>query len=129
GILVCMLLPFAMKAIAPYYDRFRQFYWQAMILYLINGILAILLINELRKVFKTVIDDDCFVVENVISLNKMGNFSFMIAAISLIRLFVYITIAILVVILVFVIAGLFSKVLSGVFAKAVTYKLENNLTI
>ena len=34
-----------------------------------------------------------------------------------------------VVILVFVIAGLFSKVLARVFDKAVTYKLENDLTI
>ena len=33
------------------------------------------------------------------------------------------------VILVFIIAGLFSKVLSSVFDKAVTYKLENDLTI
>ena len=31
--------------------------------------------------------------------------------------------------IVFIIAGLFSKVLSSVFDKAVTYKLENDLTI
>lgn len=34
-----------------------------------------------------------------------------------------------VVILVFVIAGLFSKVLAGVFEQAVSYKQENDLTI
>ena len=37
--------------------------------------------------------------------------------------------AVLVVILVFVIAGLFSRVLAGVFDRAVSYKLENDLTI
>lgn len=129
GILVCILLPFALRAIAPYYTPFDHFYWQVFLLYLVNGILAILLINELRKIFQTVINDDCFVIANVVSLKKMGNYSFLIAMVSLIRLFVYITIAMMVVILVFVIAGLFSKVLSYVFTKAVTYKLENDLTI
>ena len=45
------------------------------------------------------------------------------------RLFIYITPSVLILILVFVIAGLFSKVLAQVFDKAVTYKLENDLTI
>jgi hypothetical protein len=59
----------------------------------------------------------------------MGNYSFVIAIITSLRLFLYLTPAVLVVILVFIIAGLFSKVLSRVFDKAVTYKLENDLTI
>ena len=79
--------------------------------------------------FRTVLKNDCFVKENVTSLRKMGTYSFFIAAITAIRLFLYITPGVLVVILVFLIAGLFSKVLSEVFDKAVTYKLENDLTI
>ena len=56
-------------------------------------------------------------------------YSFCIAAVTACRLFLYITPAVLVVILVFVIAGLFSRVLAGVFDRAVSYKLENDLTI
>ena len=37
--------------------------------------------------------------------------------------------AVMVIILVFVIAGLFSLVLSRVFDQAISYKLENDLTI
>ena len=59
----------------------------------------------------------------------MGNDSFCIAAVSAVRLLIVITPATLVIILVFIIAGLFSKVLSNVFDQAVTYKLENDLTI
>jgi hypothetical protein len=59
----------------------------------------------------------------------MSIYSFFIAVITASRLFIYLTPAVLVVILVFVIAGLFSKVLARVFDKAVTYKLENDLTI
>jgi len=48
---------------------------------------------------------------------------------SLVRTFVYMTIAMCVVILVFIIAGLFSLVLSFVFEEAIGYKEENDFTI
>ena len=129
GILTCVTLPLTIRAIAPYYDKFDEFYWQAVILYFIDGVLAVMLVNELRKMFRTVLNDDCFIQENVVSLQKMGNYGFVIAAVSTVRMFFYVTPAILVVILVFIVAGMFSKVLSQVFDRAVSYKLENDLTI
>lgn len=129
GILACVTLPITIHAIAPYYDKFEEFYWQAVILYFVDGVLAVLLIHELRKMFKTVLKDDCFIMENVVSLRRMGNYGFAIAAVSAVRILFYITPAILVVILVFIVAGMFSKVLSQVFDRAVSYKLENDLTI
>jgi hypothetical protein len=104
-------------------------YAAALIVYFILGISAVLLLHELRKIFKTVLKEDCFVEENVVSLRRMGNISFFIALMSLVRGFVFMTIAILVVILVFVVAGLFSRVLAYVFEEAVQYKEENDLTI
>ena len=59
----------------------------------------------------------------------MSIYSFFIAVITACRLFLYTTPAVFIIILVFVIAGLFSKVLAGVFDKAVAYKQENDLTI
>ena len=59
----------------------------------------------------------------------MGNWSFFIALMSVVRCIVFVTIAMGVVILVFGIAGLFSKVLAYVFEEAVRYKEENELTI
>lgn len=79
--------------------------------------------------FKTVLNGDCFIRENVQSLKRMGICSFCIAEVTALRLFLYLTPAVLITILVFVIAGLFSLVLSRVFDAAVTYKLENDLTI
>ena len=79
--------------------------------------------------FRTVLADNCFVYDNVVSLQRMGTYSFMIALISLVRTLLCMTIAMLVVILVFIIAGLFSKVLAFVFERAVNYKEENDLTI
>lgn len=129
GIIVTATLPFSIKLYGEYNSYFAQNYNPLIFLFFLSGVFAILIIYELRKIFRTVINDDCFIRENVKSLNNMGTYSLLIACITAGRLFLYITPAVLIVILVFIIAGLFSKVLSQVFDKAVTYKLENDLTI
>ena len=129
GILVTATLPLSIRLYGRHNSYFARNYIPLIFLFFFSGILAVLIINELRKIFRTVINDDCFIRENVISLKRMGTYSLMIALITAGRLFLYITPAVLIVILVFVIAGLISKVLSQVFDKAVTYKLENDLTI
>lgn len=129
GILVCLTLPVTLKFLGEYFPHYKIFYFPMLLLFFISGIFAILIILELRCIFRTVLNENCFVKENVQSLKRMGNYSFCIAAVSVFRLFIVITPATLVIILVFVIAGLFSKVLSNVFDQAVTYKLENDLTI
>ena len=107
----------------------EEHYLPAVIIFVILGVLALLLVNELRKMFGTVLAENCFVPENVASLRRMGDLSFFIAAMSAVRCVVYLTIAMLVIILVFIIAGMFSKVLAMVFEEAVRYKEENDLTI
>ena len=129
GILVTISLPLSIHWIGRYFPWLEQHYWALLAIYFILGIAAILLIHELRKIFRTVLARNCFVTENVNSLRRMGNVSFFIVAMSLIRCIVYLTIAMAVVILVFIIAGLFSKVLAYVFEEAVRYKEENDMTI
>lgn len=129
GILVIATLPLSIRFYGRYNSYFSDNYVPLLLLFFSSGIFALLIIYELRKMFRTVLNDDCFIQENVISLRRMGTYSIIIALITAGRLFLYITPAVLIVILVFVIAGLFSKVLSRVFDRAVTYKLENDLTI
>ena len=129
GILVTISLPYTLKILGKYLERVAANYIEAVIIYFVLGISAVVLINELRRIFNTVLAEDCFVEANVKSLRRMGNLSFFIALMSLVRFFVYQTMAIAVVILVFVVAGLFSKVLAMVFEEAVRYKEENDLTI
>ena len=101
----------------------------AVISMMASGVFALLILWELRKMFRTVIAEDCFRRENVVSLSRMGWYSFAIAGLYCIRIFTVPTPSAFVIIIVFVIAGLFSKVLSRVFDQAVTYKIENDLTI
>lgn len=131
GIVVTITLPWSVKMITNYlhFEDFDDRYMEVVVIYFVLGILAVLILGELRKMFRTVLKNDCFVRDNVVSLQRMGTYSFVIAAVCLLRLVLYTTIAVLVLVLVFVIAGLFSKVLAFVFDKAVDYKLENDLTI
>ena len=129
GIGVTATLPVSIKFLGHYIPFYETYYYQQLIIFFIAGILAVLIIGELRRMFRSVLNDDCFIRENVVSLQKMGTYSLLISLVCIVRACIHFTIAICVVILVFIIAGLFSKVLSSVFDKAVTYKLENDLTI
>lgn len=129
GILVTATLPFTVRWIGEQLPYLIRHYEETVIIYFVLGISAEKLLWELRKIFKTVLAEDCFVKENVVSLQKMGNWSFFIALMAGVRSVVYMTIAMCVVIFVFLIAGLFSKVLSFVFEQAVAYKEETDWTI
>lgn len=129
GILVTATLPFTVRWIGEQLPYLIRHYEETVIIYFVLGIAAEKLLWELRKIFKTVLAEDCFVKENVTSLQKMGNWSFFIALMAGVRSIVYMTIAMCVVIFVFLIAGLFSKVLSFVFEQAVAYKEETDWTI
>ena len=129
GIVVTVSLPWSVHVAGRLMPTLIRHYEETVIIYFVLGVSAEKLLWELRKIFKTVLAEDCFVKENVVSLQKMGNWSFFIALMAAVRSIVYMTIAMLVVILVFLIAGLFSKVLSFVFEQAVAYKEENDFTI
>lgn len=129
GIIVIITLPLSIRFYGRYNSYFTDNYYSLCVIFFLSGIFAVLIVKELRSMFRSVLDDDCFIRDNVTSLERMSIYSFFIAVITACRLFIYLTPAVLVIILVFVIAGLFSKVLAGVFDKAVTYKLENDLTI
>lgn len=129
GMVVTLSLPYTLHVLGKYLEKFQKHYAELVVIYFILGILALFIIRELRKMFRTVLKDDCFVKENVVSLQKMSIYSFLIVMVSIIRTVVYQTPAMFVVILVFCIAGLFSRVLSMVFDKAIEYKQETDLTI
>ena len=82
GILVTISLPLSLKYIGKYLEAVEEHYLPAVIIFVILGVLALLLVNELRKMFGTVLAENCFVPENVASLRRMGDLSFFIAAMS-----------------------------------------------
>ncbi|MCI6466720.1 MAG: DUF2975 domain-containing protein [Faecalicatena sp.] len=130
GIIVLIGLPFIIKLAGRYYSSaITDVYWQMLVTYALAGICGITIVYQLRKMMKTVVEQNCFVEANIASLKMMGKVSFVISALFILKLFFFITPATFVIILTFFIAGIFSHVLSCVFQEAVRYKLENDLTI
>lgn len=130
GIVTVLTLPGILKLGGTYRGgSFSEHYLAMVFLFGACGVFALMILWELKKMFRTVINDDCFVRENVTSLNRMGLYSFAIALIMIGKNIFNLTLAGMAMVLVFVIAGLFSRVLAQVFDRAVTYKQENDLTI
>ena len=130
GILITATLPFLLKTYGKYVEPgIEKYIWQNSVVLGLCGIFSLMIVWELRKMFKTVIADDCFVRNNVTSLKKMSIYSVGIVVFMAVKCLFITTLATMAIMMVFIIAGLFSRVLAQVFDKAVTYKLENDLTI
>ena len=129
GIVVTAAVPWLFRWGSQFYPSLKQYYWLNTILFMLSGAGAVLIIHELRRMFRTVLAENCFVQQNVDSLRRMGWLGLAIAVITAVRLCVIFTPATVVIIIVFFIAALFSFVLSHVFDRAVRYKEENDLTI
>ena len=130
GILITATLPFLLKTYGKYVEPgIEKYIWQNSVVLGLCGIFSLMIVWELRKMFKTVIADDCFVRNNVTSLKKMSIYSVGIVFFMAVKCLFNITLATMAIMMVFIIAGLFSRVLAQVFDKAVTYKLENDLTM
>ena len=130
GIPTTVAVPFFLKWYGRINSNYAGIYYPIQsAMFVIMGVFACLIVYELRAMIKTVENEDCFVKTNVISLDRMGWYSFIIAIISCVRLALYFTPGCFAIIIVFTIAGLFSKVLARVFEKAVEYKEDNDLTI
>ena len=139
GLILEMLVPFGLKYAVRLvmrllgetteYAEILNHYPYAVASIMIVGAASLLILYELRRMMKTVIEDDCFVKQNVTSLYRMGTYAFIVAGLKLLRCFVYFTPAAVIIAGVFLFAGLLSKVLARVFDRAVNYKQENDLTI
>lgn len=130
GLFIVITLPVSLKFLGKHYSVvINNYFYFMLVIFAASGIFGIMIIRQLRKMMKTVIQESCFVYENVKSLNIMATLSLCIAVMFIIKLFVVPTPATAVIVLVFFIAVLFSEVLAHVFAQAVNYKEENDLTI
>ncbi|MDD2980886.1 MAG: DUF2975 domain-containing protein [Hespellia sp.] len=130
GILVVISLPFSLKLAGEYYaESIALHYISMLVLFGGSGFCGLLIVNELRSMMRTVVKQECFVYRNVQSLERMGGVSVCISILFFIKMFILPTPATLIIILVFFIAALFSGVLAQVFAEAIRYKEENDLTI
>lgn len=130
GLIVLATLPFTLKLAGKYYSRqLSDNFISMLLIFAVSGVCGLMIIAQLRRMMKTVIEEACFVSDNVRSLQVMARLSLVIAGAFIIKMFIVPTPATAIIVLVFFIAALFSQVLANVFAEAIRYKEETDLTI
>ena len=108
-------------------NAFVKYYFLG-ILY-ICGILALVVLRELRCIFNTCVAGEPFIMGNVTSLKRIGLASMIIGLVFVTKAILFLTFLTLIVIFVFALAALFCFVLADVFVEAVNHKAEIDLTI
>ncbi|PKM52588.1 MAG: hypothetical protein CVV02_00185 [Firmicutes bacterium HGW-Firmicutes-7] len=106
----------------------KLYFYILAILY-VSGVCAIIILNELRKLFKTCALDNPFIIQNVTSLMKICYMSLVIAIVYLTKIIVLNSFFTMIVVFVFLMATVFCYVLAQLFESAVLFKTENDLTI
>jgi len=120
-----------MPIVVDFFAREGKPVWYAVL----SGVIATLCILggefiafSLLGMMRT-LKDDPFVQKNVDALRRMGCAALAIAVLGLCTLFLHPVPLAVIAALPVAMCGLFSLVLSRVFAQAVAYKLENDLTV
>ncbi len=104
-------------------------YMYFLVLLYISGILAFLVLDELRKIFKSCILEDVFIHKNVSRLLRLAILTFVISLVFFSKVFVVNSVMTVVIVFVFFMASVFCLVLTLLFNQAIQIKEENDLTI
>ena len=131
GIGITLSLPWTLKWYLNlvYYRNDLKMYFFFLALLVVTGILALSILHQIRKIFKTLKRKDPFTMDNVMNLKRMGWAAFLISFCYIFKIVFYNSFLTIILVMVFVIAGFFSIILAEVFRQAVEAKQENDFTI
>lgn len=68
GIIVTVFVPYIISKYGNYNTYFAQNVPQLSMIFIPSGIFAVLIIHELRRMFKSVLADNCFIPENDLTI-------------------------------------------------------------
>jgi len=130
GIVVLVILPFALPQVMAFLGvSVIQFRLAYTIILLSAGLCAIYIVYQLKRMFKTLLGGNPFVMQNVSCLRKCAVASALIAAVFLIRLVLWFTIAASLIVIIFALMSLFCLTIKDLFKQAVAYKEDADWTV
>lgn len=130
GAAIIIGLPIILKwYLGLLYAGTSEIYWFLLPFLYVTGLLAFVILIQIRKVFKTLSRKNPFMMDNVKSFKWIAKASFAIAILYVVKIIFFNSFLTMILSMVFVIAGLFSVVIAEVFHQAVIVKEENDLTI
>lgn len=130
GIGILLTLPLLLNWYMGYLRGYiSEKYWFLLPFLYVTGVLALVIVNELRRIFKTLNRMDPFRMDNVKSFKTMAICCFAIAFLYSVKILAFNSFLTIILFMVFIIGGFFLFILAEVFRQAVIVKEENDLTI
>jgi hypothetical protein len=129
GIITVISVPLLTPKIIKSLNLSESLTLPTIITLLLSGVCAVYLIFQLKRIFKTLTSGNPFVIENTVYLKNMAIVTFIISIIYVYKLTYWFTPATVIIVIVFLVAGLFCLTLKDLFAQAVKFKEDNDLTI
>lgn len=130
GIAIIVVLPFLLRWYMNLFrGRISEKYWFLLPFFYLTGLLALSLVYELRRIFRTFNKRDPFLMQNAKSLKNMALSAFAIAFLYVVKMVFFNSFLTVILTMVFIIGGLFALILAEVFRQAAVVKEENDLTI
>lgn len=130
-IIVLIALPWIINEYLAFIRLFINDYARTVLLIVLYpcGISALIVENELRKMFNSLVDKDPFIQRNVRSLNTMGISMLVILVMLIVKVLTLNSIMTMLLCIASGILAIFCFILADVFNQAVVYKEEHDLTI
>jgi hypothetical protein len=129
GIITVISVPFITPKIIKNLNLSESLTLPTIVTLILSGVCAVYLIFQLKQIFKTLTSGNPFVIENTVYLKNMAIAAFIISIIYVYKLTYWFTPATVIIVIVFLVAGLFCLSLKDLFAQAVKFKEDNDLTI
>ncbi len=130
GAVIIAFLPVLLQSyLGALYMGTDEKYWFLLPFLYITGLLALIILYNLRRILKTLGRKNPFMADNVKSLQHIAFSSFIIAGLYSVKVIFFNSFLTIIMAMAFVIAGLFTIILAEVFHQAVKVKEENDLTI
>ncbi len=128
GIIVTISVPLWAGVFYRYVNLEHRHYNFMTFMLILSGACAVYILYNLKLIFKTLTSDP-FIEKNIKCLFNMGKVCFVIFAIYVIKLIFLPTLASVIIIVVFGMAGLFCLTIKDLFASAVQFKQDSDMTI
>jgi len=122
-------IPFWMRAYQGWLRYDDTVFYPMMVIVGLSGALAAFILFTLDRMYKTLTSGDPFVQANVTAFRRISVTCAVIAVLYIIKCFIVFSLATIIVVLIFIGGTLFCYTLKDLFARAVEYKEENDLTI
>ena len=129
GLVALVALPFVLPLLMVFTGASPRFQLAYTLILLSSGLCAVYIVYQLKRMFKTLLSGNPFVMQNVSCLRKCAVASALISLVFAVRLAFWFTIAASLIVVIFALLSLFSITIKDLFKQAVVYKEETDWTV